>query len=100
MRRLINFGMKRRYCLDLSFHLEMPKVNNLKTEDLSPEQLANLMAAIDQDHDTQAANLMKLALCTGMRRGELFRLKWDDIDFERGFIHLGTPKAARIRPYL
>ena len=39
MRRLINFGMKRRYCLDLSFHLEMPKVNNLKTEDLSPEQL-------------------------------------------------------------
>jgi integrase len=95
MRRLINFGMKRRYCLDLSFHLEMPKVNNLKTEDLSPEQLAKLMAAIDQDHDTQAANLMRLALCTGMRKSEMFRLKWDDVDSDRGFIHLRDPKGGK-----
>jgi integrase len=95
MRRLINFGMKRRYCLDLSFHLEIPKVNNLKTEDLSPEQLANLLTAIDQDHDTQAANLMRLALCTGMRKSEMFRLKWDDVDSDRGFIHLRAPKAGK-----
>jgi integrase len=95
MRRLINFGMKRRYCLDLSFHLEMPKVNNLKTEDLSPEQLANLLTAIDQDHDSQAANLMRLALCTGMRKGEMFRLKWDDVDSDRGFIHLRDPKGGK-----
>jgi integrase len=95
MRRLINFGMKRRYCLDLSFHLEMPKVNNLKTEDLSPEQLANLLTAIDQDHDTQAANLMRLALCTGMRKGEMFRLKWDDVDSDRGFLHLRDPKGGK-----
>jgi integrase len=95
MRRLINFGMKRRYCLDLSFHLEMPKVNNLKTEDLSPEQLTALLAAIDEDHDIQAANLMKLALCTGLRKGEMFKLKWEDIDLERGFIHLRDPKSGR-----
>ena len=95
MRRLINFGMKRRYCLDLSFHLEMPKVNNLKTEDLSPEQLTALLVAIDEDHDIQAANLMKLALCTGLRKGEMFKLKWEDIDLERGFIHLRDPKSGR-----
>lgn len=95
MRRLINFGMKRRYCLDLSFHLEMPKVNNLKTEDLSPEQLTALLAAIDEDHDIQAANLMKLALCTGLRKGEMFKLKWEDIDLERGFIYLRDPKSGR-----
>lgn len=29
-----------------------------------------------------------------MRRGELFRLKWDDIDFERGFIHIRNPKGG------
>jgi integrase len=95
IRRLINFGMKRRYCLDLSFHLEMPKVNNLKTEDLSPEQLTALLAAIDEDHDIQAANLMKMALFTGLRRGEMFRLKWDDIDSDRGFIHLRDPKGGK-----
>lgn len=95
MRRLINFGMKRRYCLDLSFHLEMPKVNNLKTEDLSPEQLTALLVAIDEDRDIQAGNLMKLALCTGLRKGEMFKLKWEDIDLERCFIHLRDPKSGR-----
>ena len=93
LRRVVNFGVKRRYCPNLSFHLEMPKVNNLRTEDLAPEQLAKLLAAIDQDHNVQAANLMRLALCTGMRKGEMFRLKWDDVDFDRGFIHLRDPQG-------
>jgi integrase len=95
MRRLINFGMKRRYCLDLSFHLEMPKVNNLKTEDLIPEQLTSLLEAMEQDPNIQASNFMKMALFTGMRRSEMFRLQWQDIDLERGFIHLRDPKSGR-----
>jgi len=36
-----------------------------------------------------------MALFTGMRRGELFKLQWPDIDFERGFIHLRGPKGGR-----
>jgi integrase len=38
---------------------------------------------------------MKLVLFTGMRRGELFRLQWPDIDFERGFIHIRSPKGGQ-----
>ena len=38
---------------------------------------------------------MRLALCTGMRKGEMFRLKWDDVDFDRGFIHLRDPKGGK-----
>jgi integrase len=95
LRRVVNFGVKRRYCPNLSFHLEMPKVNNLRTEDLAPEQLAKLLAAIDQDHNVQAANLMRLALCTGMRKGEMLRLQWDDIDSDRSFIHLRDPKGGK-----
>jgi integrase len=37
---------------------------------------------------------MLMALYTGMRRGELFRLKWRDIDFDRGFIHIRNPKGG------
>jgi integrase len=38
--------------------------------------------------------MMKLALFTGMRRGEMFKLKWKDIDFDRGFISIKDPKGG------
>ena len=39
---------------------------------------------------------MRLALFTGMRRGEMFKLRWDDIDFDRGFIHIRhDPKGGK-----
>jgi integrase len=72
----------------------MPKVISLKTEDLTPEQLSNLLKIIDETDNIQAANMMKLALCTGMRRGEMFKLKWSDVDFDRGFISLIEPKGG------
>jgi integrase len=53
-----------------------------------------LLDAIDKDSNQQVADLMKLALFTGMRRGELFKLRWKDIDFERGFINIRNPKGG------
>jgi integrase len=94
LRRLINFGVKKQLCTGPGFVVEMPRVNNLKTEDLTPEQLDALLEAIEKDPNIQAANFMKMALFTGMRRGELFRLQWQDVDFERGFIHLRNPKGG------
>ena len=73
----------------------MPKVNNLKTEDLTPEQLARLLEAMEKDSNFQVAHFMKLALFTGMRRSELFKLRWEDVDFERDFIHIRDPKGGR-----
>ena len=66
-----------------------------KTEDLSPEQIAALIKAIDEDYDVQIANLMRMALFTGMRRGELLRLKWEHVNFRRGFIRLVDPKGGK-----
>lgn len=94
LRRVINFGVKKHLCQGLCFAIQMPKVNNLKTEDLSPEELGRLLQAIDQDQNLHVANIMRLALFTGMRKGELFKLQWQDIDFERGFIHIKDPKGG------
>ncbi len=63
-------------------------VDNVRTEDLNPEQLKQLLKAFDEDTHLHAGNMMKLALYTGMRRGSMFKLRWKDIDFERGFIFL------------
>jgi len=70
-------------------------VDNIKTEDLTPEQLQNLFNVLDSTHLTTAANMMKLVLCSGLRRGEIFKLQWTDIDFHRGFIHIRGPKGGK-----
>jgi integrase len=91
---IINFGTKKGLCEGLSFKIKKPTVHNLKTEDLTSGQLSGLLQAIEEDSNIQARNLMKLVLFTGMRRGELFKLKWEDVDFERGFIHIKDPKGG------
>jgi integrase len=94
LNRIINFGVNKGLCQGLNFKIEMPKVHNLKTEDLTRGQLKRLFEAIDEDEDIQAANILRMALFTGMRRGELFKLKWEDVDFERGFIQIRDPKGG------
>jgi integrase len=94
LRRTINYGIKRGLILPINFKIEIPRLNNQTTEDLSPEQTKKLTEVLDAEEDQTAANVMRLALFTGMRRGEIFKLRWDDIDFRRGFITLKDPKGG------
>ncbi len=94
LKRIVNFGVSRQLCQNLTFKLDAIKVDNQKTEDLTPKQLKKLLTAIANSKDIQAANIMRLALFTGMRRGEMFKLKWNDIDFQRGFINIRNPKGG------
>jgi len=94
LRRICNYAHKKRLAPGLPFTLEMPTVNNLRTEDVTADQLRGLLEAMDNDINRQAANLMRMVLYTGMRRSELFKLKWSDIDEQRGFIKLEDPKGG------
>ncbi|MGR0479993.1 MAG: tyrosine-type recombinase/integrase [Candidatus Electronema sp. V4] len=94
LKRIISFGCGHGWIAPLPFKIELPPVDNVKTEDLSQEQLRRLLTVLEADGGP-AAQMMRLALCTGMRRGELFKLQWSDVDFERGFIHLREPKGGR-----
>ena len=46
------------------------------------------MQALDEEPNQTLASLVRLALFTGMRRGALLNLQWQDVDFERGFVML------------
>ncbi len=93
-RRIVNFGVKKQLCEPLGFTVTMPKVNNTTTEDLTTEQLKGLLEAINEDSHQAAGAMMKLALFSGLRRGEMFRLKWEHIDFSKMFIRLVDPKGG------
>ena len=115
LRRLSNFAVRMQLCEGLKFKITMPKVNNEVTESLTDEQLAKLLSVLETfavKHvvkeiakkplgeiprgydDRLVADMMLVALTTGMRKSEILRLKWDDIDDERGFISFKNPNGG------
>lgn len=71
------------------------KADNIKAEDLDQDQLAKLLGAIDKNDHPSAGPMMKLALFTGLGRGELCRLEWRNLDFQRRFITIRGPKSGK-----
>jgi integrase len=51
---------------------------------LSPTEIAALSGALAGHKDTQAANIVRLLLLTGARRGEVLSMRWQDVDLEAG----------------
>lgn len=92
--RIVNYGVDHDMCQALSFRVKLPKLNNVKTETLTKEQLKKLLDCLEEEHDWAVVGVIKLALYTGMRKSEILGLKWQDIDFERGFISITNPKGG------
>lgn len=62
-----------------------PRKVHKEMKPLSPEQVRQLLE-VAKGHPQEA--LFILALATGMRRGELLGLKWQDINFEQGVLQV------------
>ena len=52
---------------------------------LTPQECEKL---IERVRNPRAKTFLLIALNTGMRRGEILALKWDDVDFEKKLIHV------------
>lgn len=76
-------------------HFDYPKVDSGRTENMTPDQMQAYLEALDEEPDQQAAAFLRLALATGMRKNALLSLRWDDVDFEFGFITLRGEVAKK-----
>ncbi len=92
LKRIIHHGQKHGYNGPTPLLLIRSEWTTRPPKVLSSERLKNLLKAIDASEDIQAADMMPLY--TGMRRGEMFKLLWSDVDFERGFINIRDPKGG------
>lgn len=74
----VKWGMLTRNVCDA---VDAPRPNNPEMRTWTAEQARVFLAATADD---ELAAFWRLALYTGMRRGELLALRWADVDFERG----------------
>ena len=95
LRRLVNHGSARGLCEGLSFKVKLPKASDPKTECLSSDEIRRLLDVLNEWPDVHMANALELALYSGMRRGEILRLEWRDLDFRNGVIHIRNPKGGK-----
>jgi integrase len=73
-----------------------PKPQRKEIRPLTPEQVRTLLRTAQGD---RLGALYALAITTGLRQGELFGLRWEDLDLEAGRLSvrqtLTTPKGGR-----
>lgn len=94
VKRIVRYALKiEALTLPQQVIFEMPLVNNVKTETMNREQLAAYLQALAEEEDQNLAALFRLALVTGLRKGALFGLRWQDCDFENRLITLQAKYA-------
>lgn len=92
LRHALNVAIRDRKLEKSPFaHVAMPKVSQGKTRFLNMEEEIRLLEALGPVYGPWA----RLAILTGLRQAEQFRLKWTDVDLEQGIISLPQTKAGR-----
>jgi integrase len=83
--------------------VKLPRAERREMDFLRPEEVRSLLGAFTDD---EMHALFTTAVMTGMRRGELLVLQWDDIDFNASVIRvrrsvssgqIQTPKTEKSR---
>jgi integrase len=75
---------------------KLPKLNNRRVRFLSHEEADMLLKEI-RVRSPMLHDQALLSIYTGMRFGEIATLRWNDIDFENGIIHILSPKGGESR---
>ncbi len=66
-------------------YVELPRKEEHEIQVLTGEQAKKLLVTVSE---RRLEALLTLALATGMRKGEMLGLRWQDIDLEKGFLQI------------
>ena len=91
LRQYYNYAVKYKFCSENPFKdVERPRKTYIDTFDekvYSENELKAVVGALSQENILWQTYFL-LALDSGARRGELVALKWFDLDFDRGYLHI------------
>ncbi|GGB42549.1 site-specific integrase [Lentibacillus populi] len=68
--------------------VEKPTVTYKQGEVYNSDELRQLYYLLKNEENRQQVLIVKTALKTGMRKGEILALQWDDVDFNTNTIHV------------
>jgi integrase len=71
--------------------------NNERTRFLSEAERTRLFEACRGSNWDKLYLIVLLAITTGARKGELTKLRWNNIDFDRRTAYVATPKMVSLK---
>jgi len=88
VKRVYNWAIKQDlyYGANPANKVEIPKFDNQVTNPMSKENLGKLLSYLESWDNERGALLIKFALFSGRRRGEILHLQWKDINLDGGYV--------------
>jgi integrase len=74
--------------------VKKPRLDNRITEFLTEAETMRLIETLETWPCKQSADFVRIALYTGIRKSEIRKLLWQDVDLDRKFITLRAPKGG------
>ncbi len=96
LKRILNLALDMGL-IDRLPRFRMPKPSPPRVRYLEPAELSALLSACRESRSPCLYRAVLIALYTGMRKGEIMALRWDDLDFANGFILVRNSKNGRPR---
>ena len=78
-------------------YLQLPPPHKSRKRRLMPSEKERLLTAASSQRNIFIAPIIEFAIETGMRRSEILKLRWCDVDLENGFASLYDTKNGEDR---